>query len=315
MEMEGFVNTGNACYFNTALQSLLHCPQLTNYFLQHIHHEDLNNRRKKGTAFVEAYEQLVLAYWTKEGDLKKALGSVRAAFMAAHKSFANSEQHDAHEAFLAMLQSLHAGLTKTKPIAGSKAVPVLDAPARTAWHKNNTKNYSILSEIFQGQFRVAVSSDEYSSVAYDHGFDVQLPVASDIEAAIAASWGVPEGPLPYTTEEKHKVRVMRTQTPTYLPLILVVHIKRFTSKAKLDSFVDYPLDLDLSRYTGRPNDTYALFGVMLHSGNLDSGHYTVFLKSGDSWLHFNDASVRHVKSLDEIIHRDAYVLLYKKIKP
>jgi len=34
---------------------------------------------------------------------------------------------------------------------------------------------------------------------------------------------------------------------------------------------------------------YDLFAVVIHTGNLNGGHYTAVAKNGDSWYEFNDS--------------------------
>lgn len=309
MPMEGFQNFGNTCYFNAALQCILHCPQLTMYTLHDIYKEDLNKRKKYASGFVEAYKALVDSYWMRSGKTGESLQRVREWFLKQHKSFDNERQHDAHEAILCMLNTLHEGLGKTKPIAGSKATPILDAQSLEAWKANNESNYSILTEIFQSQFQVDIASPEYTNTVYDHSFDLSVPPLPRLEDAIRESLK-PETGIPYKLDDGRKIKITRTQRPTYLPLILVIHLKRFNAKRKLDSLVEYPEKMDLSFVTGRGEDFYALFGVVLHSGSRDCGHYVALNKVDDKWLCYNDSVVSSVETPH---HSNAYVLLYKKV--
>jgi len=55
--MRGFSNIGNTCYFNTALQCLLHIPILSNYLIR--------NPYKGDCEFTQIYNELTHIYWTK----------------------------------------------------------------------------------------------------------------------------------------------------------------------------------------------------------------------------------------------------------
>ena len=59
--------------------------------------------------------------------------------------------------------------------------------------------------------------------------------------------------------------------------------------------------------------TYDLYGVCNHSGRLQGGHYTSFVKTiNDNWYHFNDTVVSKVNNTKTIISSKAYCLFYKK---
>jgi ubiquitin carboxyl-terminal hydrolase 16/45 len=77
-----------------------------------------------------------------------------------------------------------------------------------------------------------------------------------------------------------------------LPAILTIHLKRFQQHGmrleKSNKFVDFPLTLDMSPYTSRmcinrsENDesvVYELYGLVEHSGKLNSGHYTACVRA------------------------------------
>eukprot|EP01126_Amoeba_proteus_P059213 TRINITY_DN7715_c0_g2_i2.p1 TRINITY_DN7715_c0_g2~~TRINITY_DN7715_c0_g2_i2.p1 ORF type:complete len:227 (-),score=57.34 TRINITY_DN7715_c0_g2_i2:551-1231(-) len=107
-----------------------------------------------------------------------------------------------------------------------------------------------------------------------------------------------------------------------LPPTLVIHLKRFDfdyqtmARVKLNSVLAFPRNLDMERYTKegvareegenvdemhrRPPSYYEfeLVGVVVHSGNMDSGHYYSYIQErvplqGNSckWFEFNDTYV------------------------
>ncbi len=77
-----------------------------------------------------------------------------------------------------------------------------------------------------------------------------------------------------------------------LPAVLTIHLKRFQNHGyrieKSNKHVEFPLELDLSKHvsqmcvnSGRPNKPiYSLYGIVEHSGKLNSGHYTAYVKLG-----------------------------------
>ncbi|KAL3536010.1 hypothetical protein ACH5RR_004471 [Cinchona calisaya] len=107
-----------------------------------------------------------------------------------------------------------------------------------------------------------------------------------------------------------------------LPEILVIHLKRFSynrfSKNKLETFVDFPIDdFDISNYMVHKNSQvshrYMLYAISNHLGCMGSGHYTAFIRHGQSrWYEFDDSNVFHV-SEKQIKKSSAYVLFYRRI--
>mmetsp|Transcript_27390 Transcript_27390/g.83307 ORF Transcript_27390/g.83307 Transcript_27390/m.83307 type:complete len:156 (-) Transcript_27390:263-730(-) len=116
-----------------------------------------------------------------------------------------------------------------------------------------------------------------------------------------------------------------------LPNVLCLQLKRFRQRmergnqaSKVDSFVEFPLhSLNMYKYTSayisshkRRKDSagatngasasertssepcpaaaehlYDLFGIALHHGTMQNGHYTAYVRRYASWFHCDDASI------------------------
>ncbi|CAF3637196.1 unnamed protein product [Rotaria socialis] len=109
-----------------------------------------------------------------------------------------------------------------------------------------------------------------------------------------------------------------------LPRVLIIQLKRFTydpySNTKIDIYIDFPLrDLDLSHYIIEKNGQkmnspiyYDLVAVSNHTGSLISGHYTTYARNVENrrWYSFNDESVREIVDENDIVTKNAYILVY-----
>lgn len=129
-----------------------------------------------------------------------------------------------------------------------------------------------------------------------------------------------------------------------LPACLCLHVNRkiadmFTGNLKkIDTFVRFPLLLDLSAYrcgssgehrpgSGNPN-LYRLKAVVVHFGSADGGHYVTYAAvnppleagpdgvmpsatPGQQWALFSDANVRPVTE-DEVLSSRAFLLFYEQ---
>lgn len=76
-----------------------------------------------------------------------------------------------------------------------------------------------------------------------------------------------------------------------LPAVLTIHLKRFQQNGfrleKLSKHVSFPFELDMSPYTSKmcvnltynsSKALYSLYGIVEHSGRLNGGHYTAYVK-------------------------------------
>jgi ubiquitin C-terminal hydrolase len=122
------------------------------------------------------------------------------------------------------------------------------------------------------------------------------------------------------TYEKTKEKIPARKNISFwsFPNILVIDIKRFNAmNRKNQVMVDFPLEnFNLSRYViGYNKDSYVydLYGVCNHSGSVEGGHYTSFVKNANGkWYHYNDTNVSEVTLPQQIITPKAYCFFYRK---
>lgn len=123
---------------------------------------------------------------------------------------------------------------------------------------------------------------------------------------------------------------VKTMNFITLPPALVIHLSRFyyDLTKKNNTIISYPLVLNIIL---KNNQTakYRLYGVVNHTGNLISGHYTSLVnkdprhnlhKEGQKWYYFDDEVVKEERNhgnLDEgivnISSSDVYVIFYERI--
>ncbi|KAI2224728.1 hypothetical protein LOZ12_005579 [Ophidiomyces ophidiicola] len=107
-----------------------------------------------------------------------------------------------------------------------------------------------------------------------------------------------------------------------VPDILVMHLKRFSAnrnfRDKLDVYVDYPLELDMTGRAQAPDDgksmMYDLIAVDNHYGGLGGGHYTAYAKSfvDGNWYEFNDSRVLKKPNAQSVVTNAGYLLFYRR---
>ena len=109
--MRGFLNLGNTCYFNTALQCLLHIPILTNYIIIHPYDGECE--------FTKMYYEVTKTYWTEGNEFPR---------------FKLEEQHDVQEAILCIIDILERAVPLIKKWFYGKKVQ------ETIWPGGKTTN-------------------------------------------------------------------------------------------------------------------------------------------------------------------------------
>ena len=103
--MRGFSNIGNTCYFNTALQCLLHIPILSNYLIR--------NPYKGDCEFTQIYNELTHIYWTK-GEEMINVETILKAFQKNFPRFKSDQQNDVQEAILCIIDILERAIPEIK---------------------------------------------------------------------------------------------------------------------------------------------------------------------------------------------------------
>lgn len=96
--------------------------------------------------------------------------------------------------------------------------------------------------------------------------------------------------------------------------ILFVILKRFTEKAKINSRVDVPLEIDSKYMKSSEEGYYELYGMIIQSGSLHGGHYiAVCWDSINGWMILDDSRTELI-SADRAkeMARDAYILAYRR---
>ncbi|XP_076461606.1 ubiquitin carboxyl-terminal hydrolase 22-like [Babylonia areolata] len=121
------------------------------------------------------------------------------------------------------------------------------------------------------------------------------------------------------------------------PIVACFHLKRFEHSTglhkKISTYVSFPEELDMTPFmsSSRNNNNgysnqivrdsaiglscdnkYSLFAVVNHSGTIESGHYTCFIRSyKDQWFKCEDHMVTKATSGD-VLSSEGYLLFYHK---
>ncbi|PLB34555.1 putative ubiquitin C-terminal hydrolase Ubp8 [Aspergillus candidus] len=316
--VRGLFNLGQTCYLNVILQSLLHDPILTTYFLGNGHQiHDCNANDCIGCAVAEAFAD----FNSSEKPEGFAALNLLLASWRASPTLAGYQQQDAHEYYQFLVDKLHAS---------------------TEGHNDSHKGgcSCFFHKTFYGKLRSSVTCDKCGNITRTEDPMVDLSLDVQVQAKKRAMGGNGTSPPTlsgclesFTSPEKLMADVYNCSgcgnTPQKatkqlrikkLPAILCMQLKRFehtfSVSEKLEGRIDFPMSINMLPYTTNPNSKvdksrfiYDLSSAVVHKGKLDAGHYYVYCRQGDQWALFNDDQVTAVTEAD-VLNADAYLLFY-----
>jgi ubiquitin carboxyl-terminal hydrolase 7 len=164
----------------------------------------------------------------------------------------------------------------------------------------------------------------YRTSHFEEFYDISLEVANcgSLEESFAR-FTAPQrliGENQYDTDQGKQPAILETHFET-VPPVLYLHLRRFRydpvsgKLAKINDRFTFPTVYSLSG-----SNPYELFGVLVHSGTAEFGHYYAFLRPtpNPEWFEFNDSSVRAVPAYEAVDRNfgdgvnpsTAYMLIY-----
>lgn len=263
----GLVNQGATCYLNSLLQSLY----FTRAFRNAVY------RIQDSSGFTGGLQRLFYKLATSESpvdttDLTTTFGWDSAdAFM----------QQDVQELARVLMDRLEAKM-------------------------KGTEVDGFLSKLFVGQMKSYIKcvNVPFESARSEDFWDVQLNVRGlpDVYASFRDYCAAEtlEGENQYAAGEYGLQDAVKGVVFESLPPVLHLQLKRYDydwmrdTEVKINDHYEFPLELDLSEFV--ENDgawQYDLYGVLVHAGDLNAGHYYALIKPEENggWYKYDDERV------------------------
>ncbi|KAI7867804.1 hypothetical protein BDF14DRAFT_1881423 [Spinellus fusiger] len=311
----GLLNGMNTCFLNSVLQCLTYTPPLAQYMLA---------ERHRAKCSIPSYCALCAMEVHVLRSFASSKGAGRAsAFLPKYftfnlkflsKTMRLGQQEDANE----FLMFLFAAFQKSSTYGLGKLEPKVEES-------------TLIHQIFGGrmQSQLRCNSCKATSNNYEAFLDLSLDLhkADSLKKALqnfikVDVIGGSEIENRYLCGScKRRVIAGKQMTLCQLPMMLNIHLKRFTFDMqrgymrKVASSISYPEILDMAPYVskdiGGQRAIYRLYAVLVHLGSgCSSGHYYAFVKSPEGkWYRMDDEDVTQV-SLDEVLSQKAYMLFY-----
>lgn len=228
----GLRNLGNTCYMNSALQCLVHIPQLKDYFFYNVYQLEVNKENPIGYQgnVAKAFHDLIQnmfddslqeRYSFAPNHFKSVIGHCNAMF-------ASYLQQDSQEFLAFLLDGLHEDLNRImkKPYVEKQSLPkdadvndleVIENLAKKTWDAHLLRNDSIITDLFVGMYKSTLRCLECNtiSVTFDPYNDITLP-------------------LPVNQTWSSKIRIFPQNLP---PCIIEVALPKNSTYEDLKSYV------------------------------------------------------------------------------
>lgn len=337
----GLKNRGNTCYLNTSIQCLNNLPLLTEYFLTNSYMADMNNRchemdGKKTNEIIlsREYGKLIKAIWSSTTPIEpKTFHEIIQKFDTKFEGF---EQQDSQELLAFILDYLHEGLKYDVEIAYSgvieNKVDKIVVESIKNWKNDLQNKYSVIAELFFGQFINKVMScelsnkDELISKKFEMFNMLNIPIHGKTLYDSLSKYFEKETLESKYFDEKKNVHIdaYRQIKLMKVPRYLIIVLKRYKNNGNLsksNNSISFPIDnLDLTSYSEGYDSidcNLKLISIGCHRGILNGGHYfSICRYKNDKWYKHDDDEVEEfdLDSNKNNLFRDGYILIYEKIE-
>jgi len=283
----GFKNQGATCYMNSLLQTLYHIA----YFRKAVY--QMPTEEEKPASSIPLALQRVfhkLQYDSIAVDTKELTRSF------GWDTIDSFLQHDVQELARVLMDNLEKKM-------------------------ENTLSKGTMKDLFEGVCKnyIKCINVEYESSRKETYLDLQLNVkgCKDVMQSFEQYIEVEtlEGENQYQAEGHGLQDAKKGSIFLSFPPVLMLHLKRFEYDIqrdvmyKINDRYEFPLEMDLTRFLDPSSDsihednTYCLFSILVHSGDVSGGHYYAYIKpyhDTDNWFKFDDEKVYGVRKHDAI---------------
>lgn len=327
--VRGIYNMGATCYMNVILQPLAHNPMIRNWYLSDGHQaSECQKKNCVGCSMDDMFQEFYASDLTTGYSASNILACVLLSPRKAYVELSSNKEQDAHEFFQFITEELH-------EIYQNSSSSDESSPKRPKTG-NDGSCKCIIHQTFYGKMQSTITCQSCKSVntSADLFLDISLGLdviskkknakALSLKQCLDTEYKQGES-CDYACRECDSQRATKQLSIKSLPNVLCIQLKRFKqnigSASKIETKVTFPLKLDMFPYTARAGGeskhspdmsrgcTYDLQSVVVHVGNLETGHYICYSRVGQQWFKFNDHKVM-TATKSQVLAEEAFLLFY-----
>lgn len=327
MGLTGLVNLGNTCYINSALQVLSNIPELNLYINAFVKNSD--PPYDKCGIFLKEWNDLQQLMWSKNIVISPNRFRRAIEVISSHKKndmFSGYEQNDAVEFLLFIMDIFHDALK-----SGPDIIPVqisnLNAnnKAFNEFFQGAHREYSQINALFSIYLKIDYidsSTNKLLTTRYETASSIDLPLTKLTISDCLDDYFKPEdmnrinNNQYYDDTDNTYKDVVKHSHLLHSSSYLIIQLKRWNSNLRKNQRIirhESSEPLDLGNYYPRlsSNCNYELFAIINHSGNVDGGHYSTYIKNGNcKWYDYNDSMIKEISG-DKTNGNKNYCLIYR----
>jgi len=321
----GLKNIGNTCYMNSCLQVLNHIYELHSILDNVKNYNDIPEK-----VISTEWNDLRNVMWSGNGIVnpKRFVHFLHKTSRDLDSIFVDFDQNDCDEFLMFMIECIHKSISRSVTTKYRVTTNNVDNDCFELIKHTYNKEFSEITELFNG-ITVSFIIDKANNIRSNRPeffLTLDLPIVYNNKLIpnlnlcldIYFEGEMLEGDNGWLDEDKNeKVDVKKCFRIWKFPNILIITLKRYhNGLRKIQNVVEFPLnDLNMNKYycyNKKEPVLYDCFGVCNHSGNVNGGHYTSFVKKHDNkWYHYNDSTITEVKD-KVVVSEKAYCLFYRK---
>lgn len=331
---KGFTNCGNTCYMNSALQCLIHLPEL-NPRENGIFKSDIRKSSKKEFKLLKQWIQLYKEMWYEnDNSVIHTMPFIRTFIQRCDEEniyFDVHNQNDVSEFLNGFITILHEEICREVTISASgkptNKMGELQVSSIKTWNRYFNEKYSFIIKDFHGQAINTTCCPEcnYSTTNFDPMLLISLDIDNDTDNIYESLnkytdvYSLDDENLWKCDKCSRDVKCEKRNKFWKLPDVLIILIKQYNDNTrKIDKFIQYPMNLNMEPYCFNYKSVsldYELQSMCIHNGSLGGGHYYAFCKNllDDKWRKYNDTGVSDVLEESNILKQKPYCLFYKRI--
>jgi ubiquitin C-terminal hydrolase len=279
------------------------------------------------------YAKLIKALWNTNSSIEPK--SFHELIQKYDERFIGYEQQDSQESLSLILDCLHEGLKYDVEINYSgiieNSLDEIVVESIQNWRINIENKYSIISQLFFGQFINKIISleklnkNQLISKKFEMFNLLNIPIygktlydslSKYFEKEILDTKFLNEKTNEYI-DTYREIKLMR------IPKFLIIVLKRYKNNngtlIKSNNLISFPIDdLDMSTYAEGydiMDCNMKLISIGCHTGNLNGGHYFAICRhKNENWYKYDDDIVSEfpINTYKNTLFRDGYILIYEK---